>query len=250
MKKMQASRSERYARVFGSPGERPRFDAVFRAAWPLLAVAAGTGYLVRALLPAPALNVPQVGLLFLLLAVGLALGARFSRSRLAAFTKGARGEERVARELSLLPAEHTVYHGLAGAGSSAIAADTDYDHIVVGPTGVFVIETKNWSGQVSVEDGRVLCDGREPSRGPLEQVKHAANALRARMKASCGYEGPLQPVVCFAGDSLPGGREGAAGVVLCNVARLHTLICSADPGGSVPPDAVAGANRFLQGLVD
>jgi len=250
MKKTHTSRSDRYARVFGTPGERPRLDAVFRAAWPLLVVAAGVGYLLRALLPTPPLDVPQVGLLFLLLAIGLALGARFSHSRLAAFAKGARGEERVARELSLLPAGHTVYHGLSGAGGSTIAADTDYDHIVVGPTGVFVIETKNWSGCVSVRDGRVLCNGREPSRRPMEQVKHAANALRARLQASCDYRGPLQPVVCFAGDSLPEGRTGAAGVMLCIAARLHDVVRSEDPGGTVPPDTVTAVNRFLEGLVD
>lgn len=250
MKKVRPSRSDQYARVFGTPGERPRFDAVFRAAWPLLAVSAGIGYLARALLPAPPLSVPQVGFLFLLLAVGLALGAWFSRSRLAAFAKGAKGEERVARELGLLSAEHAVYHGLPGTGGGGTAADSDYDHVVVGPTGVFVIETKNWSGAVTVSGGRVLCAGREPSRHPLEQVKRAASALRVRLKESCGYEGPLQPVVCFAGDSLADGTRGAAGVVLCNATCMHAVVRTEEPGRSVPGDAVDRVNGFLEGLVD
>ncbi len=250
MKKTHTSHSEQYARILGTPGERPRLDAVFRSAWPLLAVAAGVGYLIRALLPAPPLGVSQVGVLFLLLAVGLALGTRFGHSRLAAFAKGARGEERVARELSLLPAGHTVYHGLSGTGGATTAADSDYDHVVVGPTGVFVIETKNWSGRVSVEEGRVLCNGREPSRHPLEQVKHAAGGLRTRLRECCGYEGPLQPVVCFAGNSLADGRQGAAGVLVCNAERLHAVIRAEEPGGAVPSDTVDAVNRFLEGLVD
>ncbi|HWQ21758.1 MAG TPA: nuclease-related domain-containing protein, partial [Clostridia bacterium] len=62
---------------------------------------------------------------------------------------GAGGEFDVGATLSELPDEFHVFNGLdfyAG----------DVDHVVVGPTGVFVVETKNHSGTISLKDG-YLC---------------------------------------------------------------------------------------------
>ncbi|HTL15773.1 MAG TPA: nuclease-related domain-containing protein, partial [Patescibacteria group bacterium] len=59
---------------------------------------------------------------------------------------GARGEKHVGAILSRLPEAFCVINDLA-------TGHGNLDHVVVGPTGVFVIETKNWRGEIS-EDGK------------------------------------------------------------------------------------------------
>ncbi len=52
------------------------------------------------------------------------------------------------------------------------------DHIVIGPTGVFVIETKNYAGELRVRDGNLYVDGRRRA-GVIDQVSRQANAVSA-----------------------------------------------------------------------
>jgi hypothetical protein len=53
--------------------------------------------------------------------------------------KGAAGEKSVAHALSKLPEEFRVVNDVQ-------TPSGNLDHVVIGPTGVFVIETKNWRG--------------------------------------------------------------------------------------------------------
>jgi hypothetical protein len=65
--------------------------------------------------------------------------------------EGAAGERKTARALQRLGREWTVVHDLPdGDGGGNI------DHVVVGPTGVFVLETKNLNGQVHFENDRLV----------------------------------------------------------------------------------------------
>jgi hypothetical protein len=56
--------------------------------------------------------------------------------------KGIQGEERVTWEFSHLSDEFLLLNDVVLPGGSG-----NIDHIVIGPTGVFVIETKNYSGE-------------------------------------------------------------------------------------------------------
>lgn len=60
-------------------------------------------------------------------------------SRISVLSAGAAGEEDAAALISNLPDEYTVFR-------NAVAAGVEIDFIVVGPTGVFVIEVKAYSG--------------------------------------------------------------------------------------------------------
>lgn len=236
--------ASRHAQVTGSPGQRARDAGLVRAAWPLLAVCFAAGYLVRAVLPGPHLGATAAGFLLLALAMAMAGVISMSRQRIAAYIKGARGEERVARELGFLPAAYRVYHGLALRQSAATPPAEDFDHVVVGPTGVFVIETKNWDGRISIEDGRILYDGRDPDRPPLEQAKAGANALRRALAEACGTEIAVRPLVCFAGDGLAADSQGAAGVIVCNARSVNAVIRD-DSEPPLPADAQEKAVAFL-----
>jgi len=211
--------SSRFARVYGSPGEAPRVLGLLRAFWPLLLICLATGYLVRALLPAPALGQSQIGILFFLVAVAAAILLAWGDRRLGNFLKGAKGEEWVAHELAFLSAEYTVFNGLRLGGGKQ-----NFDHIIVGPAGVFVVETKNWKGSVEFRDGRLFAGGKEPSRPPLKQVKAAAAELVSYIDdAGCGGV-PIHTVLCFLGTKLPEEIMNVNGVVVCAGKRLVDVL--------------------------
>ncbi|MBN1270017.1 MAG: NERD domain-containing protein [Kiritimatiellae bacterium] len=245
---MKHKRDERaFARVQGSPGERPRLVGFARATWPLLIILAAAGYLLRAALPAPALSPTAIGFLLLLLCGVLAYAIVWSERRLSQFIKGARGEELVARALAFLSAEYRVFHGVS-MSRGLLARRGDYDHVVVGPTGIFVLETKNWSGLITVSDGEILCDDIEPDRPPLEQVRQGAADLRRRLQEEAGVNVTVHPVLCFAGGRLVGGTTGVEGVVVCTIHALEQVLKdSVDaPLAKDVRDRVVG---FLEALV-
>lgn len=208
-------RPEQFARVHGSPGEAPRVAGLLRVGWPFLLNAVCTGYLLRAAWPWPPMPNALIGASFLALAGALAVSVTVGRERLQSFIKGARGEEWVARTLSFLPAEYRVYHGLSEA-RGWLRHGADYDHVVVGPSGLFLVETKFWAGTIAVRDGRIMCDGEEPDRPPLEQVKESASVLRQQLSTALQRTLDVQAVLCFVGGSLTDGLTGSSGVVICN----------------------------------
>lgn len=238
----------RHARMYGSPGERARLLGLFRAAAPIIAVVGVAGYLVRAAAPVPRLGSTTVGVLFLALAAMLAVAVLLSRRRLAAFVKGARGEEWVAHELGFLPGTYTIFNGPMP-GGRPLSSRSECDHVVVGPTGVFVVETKNWSGKITVRDGQILCDGRKPSRPPLDQVRAEANALRELLRRECGHDMRVRPIVCFAAGRVEGGPTGAGGVIVCGVRDLNALVSG--PGNDrIEPGTQAAACGCLERLIE
>lgn len=211
---------DRYAKVLGSPGEAPRFTGWLRVLWPFFLLMWAAGYLVRAAWPQPALSSVVIGVGFLLLAGVLAWSLTLGRQRLESFIKGARGEEWVARVLSYLPASYSVYHGVP-APARWRGGPGDYDHVVIGPSGLFLVETKHWKGRLTVKDGEILYDGKRPDRNPLDQVKAAAAQLRAELSDAFHTNLDVQPVLCFAGGALAVGRTGASGVMICTAQTLN-----------------------------
>ena len=243
----RSAQARKYARVVGSPGEWARFAGLVRALWPLFLIAVAFGYLLRAILPMPPFGETAAGFLFLVLAGGLAWAAALKGKRLELFMKGARGEEWVAHELAFLPASYVVFHGVRMEKRGFLARHGDYDHVVVGPSGVFLVETKNWSGRITIQDGQILCNGLKPDRSPLDQVKTAAAELRQRLGKSLKSPPAAQPIICFAAGQLAGGQQGIAGVMLCDLSNLNILIQESHDE-SLPETTQAEVAAFLQNL--
>ncbi len=218
MNQPDPSPDTRFATVYGSAGQNPRTLGPLRVFWPLAPICLVAGYLLRAALPVPALSATQAGFLFLALAIVLALFIGWSARRLRSFLKGAEGEEKVARVLSFLSANHTVFNDLQLEEQGA-----DFDHIVVAPAGIFVIETKNWSGDITFENGQVLYNGQTPNRSPLKQVKEAASHLADHLAVARCPDVPIHPVLCFVGNQLKDGLTNIGGVRVCTDTDLHEL---------------------------
>jgi len=192
---------------------------------------------------------PQAaGLALLVLAGGTAFYISSGEKRLQSFFKGAAGEEQVARMLTFLPAEFRVFHGV-GAVEAGWTGAADYDHVVIGPAGIFVIETKNWRGRIEIADGRILCGGRAPDRDPIEQVKRAAAGLQRVLTERTGLDLPVRPLLCFVAGSLPADRCGAAGVEVCTSEILPKVLSK--PGERhLSPGEVQRAAEAVSGLLE
>jgi Nuclease-related domain len=137
----------------GSPGRSAlaayrRRRATELAAWtrslawraPLVAAA---GLTVQALTTLAGL--PHGGLVGLAAAALVGWRLRFQPSEQArTWQRGAHGERHTARLLNRLVRDgYVIFHDLAIPGSPA-----NVDHLVIGPSGVFVIDSKQWSGSV------------------------------------------------------------------------------------------------------
>lgn len=223
-----------FATVHGSPGARVRALGLAATYWPFLAALFLGGWLLQAALPAP---VPPaaaaVALLFVVLGAWASLGRAGRRYR--SYLKGARGEEIVARELSLLPEDWTVFHGVPRGGFDAMCGGSDFDHVVLGPGALYVVETKNWAGPVRLEGATVSAAGVAASRSPVAQVRREANALRRRLKRELPPDMPVRGVVCFASNGLEPDRADLDGTPLCNVRELRALLLAGkDP--SIGPE--------------
>lgn len=103
------------------------------------------------------------------------------------------------------------------------------DHIVVGPTGVYVIQTRPWTGQVSVEDERLFVDGRLRVDAP-EAVHRLAvgvqDALGGELKA-LGVT--VTGVLCFPNIDHPMLRRTVRGILVTGGRGLSRAIRDGDP---------------------
>jgi hypothetical protein len=105
---------------------------------------------------------------------------------------GALGEREVGSLLAQLPAGWSAFHAVpVGSG------DADVDHLVVGPPGVFVVNTKHHRGAtVWVGDRSVLVNG---AKHPyLRNSDLEASRVRGLL-ARAGIEAPVEPVVAIVG---------------------------------------------------
>ena len=120
--------SSKFATICGSPGARVRFMGFFFIFWPFLVVLFVAGWLLHCTFP---VKIPQYisGILLLLLATVAWIAFNSAEKRFGSFLKGARGEEMVARELSLLPSGWDVFHGIARNGLEVLAGEIGRAHV-------------------------------------------------------------------------------------------------------------------------
>jgi len=141
--------------------------------------------------------------------------ARLAR-RAEMFEKGAEGESATAAVLAALPPGWAALHGVQWP-SRRLA---NIDHILVGPGGIFVIDSKNWSGRISLQSGRLRQNGRSREKA----VAGCADAGLAIAELAGPHAGKVFPVLCFTTDEpLTGWSRD---VMVCSTATLSQLLLS------------------------
>lgn len=218
----ESDSAKKFASVFGSPGARVRFVGFARIFWPYMLVVFILGWLAHCAWPVKVPPFPlATAVVALLLSAVAAFGA--AERRFESYLKGAKGEEITARELSLLETGWDVFHGISTSDGS------DFDHIVVGPDAIFLIETKNWSGMVRIENGVLRLNGATVSRSPVAQARRGARDLARLLEQAlpAGFE--IAKIVCFASNNLEGEEARIDDVLFCNVRGLRSVIMESPP---------------------
>ena len=143
--------------------------------------------------------------------------------------KGADGEAATAAVLDALPrSEWTVFHDVRWPGRRR----ANIDHVVVGPSGIFVVDSKNWSGTIEVRVGVLRQDGR-PRDKAVTGAADAARALGDRLATIDPVH--VHPVLCFATDEpLTGWTRD---VMVCSTPTLERLLLSR-PAADLPTSSL------------
>lgn len=121
-----------------------------------------------------------------------------NKQRIAQIKLGRDGERVVAQYLEWFRSSNFfVFHDVP-------SGDANVDHVLIGPQGVFTVETKTHSKpmrgecKVTVKDGVVRANGAVLDRNPIVQAKAQANWMR-NFLAESQFNAPVWPVVAFPG---------------------------------------------------
>lgn len=177
-----------------------------------------------------------------LAAVVTALGATLSvwqqlfgrRQTTDAWRRGADGEVMTGRILDRLPNGYVVAHDLPMPRSRA-----NIDHVVIGPTGAFTIETKRYANGVTINRGRVRASGRGADR-IVDQAKGQAKAMSGRLGL------PVAAIVVVHGGVTLGWFSSPTvdGVRFCSPGRLRRVIAKR-PVTLTSAEVTQAAERIL-----
>jgi hypothetical protein len=225
---------------------RTRDRAVIRKQRPLI-LAVGAAFAVGGLVLAAFGPVPSgplgpsyrmLWLLVPLAAVSATLGALFLPNTTLAWRTGALGEERTAELLRPLEAQgFRVMHDRLIPRSRA-----NIDHIVIGPPGVFIVETKNYGGKLRVRRGEVWVAGRRKTEIVAQAKREAA--------AVAGVVSPVSvtPLLCVHRADLGWFKMEADGVRIVAPKEMVRVLGKA-PLLLTPDDVTRPADQIDKSLV-
>jgi hypothetical protein len=177
-----------------------------------LGIGAGGGVLGSLL--APRLGLAAAGLAAIV--AGWALRLRPSPDALA-WRRGAVGERRTARLLDPLERHGwAILHDLAVPSSQA-----NLDHLAIGPGGVFVIDSKQYSGRLQLDSSGRLWHGRYPLAPTLRAASFEADQA-AQVLPDPGVA--VVPIVAVHGAQVPWGKVVTDGVPVVAARRLPGML--------------------------
>jgi hypothetical protein len=167
---------------------------------------------------------PHQGPLAVMVAVaGLAWRLRFRPSPdTRAWWRGARGERRTARLLASLERRGwAVLHDLAIPGSRA-----NIDHLVIGPGGVLVIDSKQYRGRLRLDgygmlwhDGQLLVSALRKVRWAADQADEVLGIAEIQIRA----------MVAVHGAGVPWGQVHTDGATVVPARRVPELLQALPP---------------------
>ena len=117
------------------------------------------------------------------------------------------------------------------------------DHVVVGPGGVFLLDSKNPWGTFAIEEGVLTCHHKTSPRSDYSLPKlpralgAAARAVEKRLKAELGWIVDVRPVAVFWGD-FPAGEASLGDVSVVRGDLLRDWL-RRQPGRISPEDQQA-----------
>lgn len=172
---------------------------------------------------------PPQPVLLTFVAIGMMLVAAFkvwtTRKRMRRLRLGRDGERVVGQFLEQLREQgFQIFHDVpTGRGN--------LDHVMLGPQGVFAIETKTVSkprrgdAKVRFDGERVVVGGHKPDRDPIAQARAEASWLRQFLCESSGRSVTVRPIVVYPGWYVESERsQGDGDVWVLNPRALPAFV--------------------------
>jgi hypothetical protein len=126
------------------------------------------------------------------------------------FRQGAAGEALVGYILESLPNDYVVIHGLKPTSRYG-----DIDHVVIGPSGVYAIDTKNWKGIVTADGkGELLLNGKPTKKPEAKNLTRTILSIREGIKVLFELNLYIRGVLAFPAARVE-ARWGSTGHVHC-----------------------------------
>lgn len=184
-------RDDRMAQVFGTSGRNAAEQSHQRTKRLLVAGFVGIaalavlgGYALGAAFPIRGFALSWVLIINALLGLLIWLISKWANDRIdlmdrerMSWRKGAIGETLVALTLAELPNEYVVIHDVSKRFGNI-------DHVVVGPTGVYVVDAKNWTGSVKADgQDELLLNGKPLPKPPIKALLGAVMDFQSKLKA-------------------------------------------------------------------
>jgi len=98
------------------------------------------------------------------------------------------------------------------------------DEIIVGPTGIWIIEVKSHTGKITFDGKELRRNGELLEKDFLEQVWSQVNAVRNILKRELRKSFFVQPVICFSDAELHFGLKTVRGAYVIGLDWLKKLI--------------------------
>jgi Nuclease-related domain len=149
--------------------------------------------------------------------------------------KGALGEVETALTLSTLPPDFRVIHDLQVPGHKE-----NIDYLVIGPTGVFLVDSKKYTGTLTYGKG-TLWSGKWPVTKKFRSIKWEAK----HVSESLDHE--VVPIMCFVSGTLPAPELVVDEVLVVSLAHLNAQLLAGQT--SVSSDQIVTLCQAAQSLV-
>jgi hypothetical protein len=150
----------------------------------------------------------RVGLTVAIIAIiaDTVLKARGSATGLDAWRRASAAERKTEKQLRGLAAKGwRVMHARAVPQDREGVSDGQIDHLVIGPTGVYAIDSEKWDKRLPVRtlSHMKLFHGPFEKKEQLDEARWEANQASRLLSKALGVEIPVQPSVAIYGPAIP-----------------------------------------------
>ncbi|GGT35208.1 nuclease-related domain-containing protein [Streptomyces atratus] len=112
---------------------------------------------------------------------------------------------------------------------------SDIDHLAIGPSGVFTINSKRHKGKTVWYGDRAITVNRSPTRHVATSEGEARRTARA-LSSGCGFSVSVRPVIAVVGASKISVKNAAPPVLVVEGTQVHALLSGLTP--VLTPDEV------------
>jgi hypothetical protein len=124
------------------------------------------------------------------------------------FRKGASGEAIVGFALDSFPDDYRVIHDLT-------TPFGNIDHVVIGPSGAYIIDAKNWKGVVAADgNGELLLNDKPTQKTEIKNLTRRIMSIKEKIKVLSSLDPYVQAVFAFPSAYVE-AKWGSTGPVHC-----------------------------------